>query len=252
MIVKKESRVHFRSVFLILVVTAISACTARASYIPDTKWRVSVAMPSFYPVNVTEAYGVNESSDWTSPIHNFTQFFSTSELNAIQEWLPSYDGFGLPLNNFTMMRNRQVSPVKELPDEIYLYWVSLINTKFYATKYALTDDIKKLSSTKVSYLRGDGFVVDECYRTEFVFGLKPNGNAEVFLKGCGDLIHIQELAPEIVMDKDIQGFGVEDYKKRSYLGIIQKRADKADATLNPIPWDKVNKIYTKDEISELN
>ncbi|WP_394125606.1 DUF2931 family protein [Vibrio hepatarius] len=252
MIAKKESKVSIKSTLLVTVATLLSACTAQASYAPNSKWRVSVSMPSFYPVFVTQAYGTNKDSEWVSSIHNYTQFFSSSELEDAQDWLPSYDGYGLPLSNFTMMRNRQISAVNELPDDISLYWTSLINNKFYQTKYRLTDDVKKLSSEVVSYKRKDGFIVDSCYRTEFVFGLLPNGQTKVFLKGCGELIYLTELKPEKVMDKDAQGFSAEDYKKRSYLTTIQKRAEEAGATLDPIPWDKVNKVYSNVEVTELN
>lgn len=246
MIAKKESKVSIKSTLLVTMATLLITCTAQASYAPESKWRVSVSMPSFYPVFVTQAYGTNKDSDWVSPIHNYTQFFSSSELEAAQEWLPSYDGYGLPLNNFTMMRNRQISAVNELPDDITLYWTSLINNQFYQTKYRITVDIKKLSSEVVSYKRKDGFIVDSCYRTEFIFGLLPNGQAKIFLKGCGELIYLTELAPEKVMEKDAQGFNAEDYENRSYLTRIQKRADEIGAVLSPIPWDKVNRVYSGD------
>ncbi|RMZ62169.1 DUF2931 family protein, partial [Vibrio anguillarum] len=66
------------------------------------------------------------------------------------------------------------------------------------------------------------------YRTEFVFGLLPNGQAKVWLRGCGTTIYLAELAPDKVMDRDSNGFGVETYKQSgSSLERIHQRAKDA-------------------------
>ncbi|MBT2916367.1 DUF2931 family protein, partial [Vibrio anguillarum] len=88
-----------------------------------------VSIPSFYPVKVTQAYGVNEAQNWTSPLHTFSQFMRISDLKNVQGWLPEYDGFGLPVHSFAMnTQGEQVVKIKLPPDSLYLYWVSLINT----------------------------------------------------------------------------------------------------------------------------
>uniref|UniRef100_UPI00188D3CAF DUF2931 family protein n=1 Tax=Vibrio anguillarum TaxID=55601 RepID=UPI00188D3CAF len=118
----------------------LNACSSYAGPIPEKAWSVSVSMPSFYPVKVTQAYGVNEAQNWTSPLHTFSQFMRISDLKNIQGWLPEYDGFGLPVHSFAMnTQGEQVVKIKLPPDSLYLYWVSLINTQFYVTKYTVSE-----------------------------------------------------------------------------------------------------------------
>ncbi|TFH89960.1 DUF2931 family protein [Vibrio ouci] len=232
---------------------AVLSSTACASTAPDDmpEWRVSVSSSSLFPTKVTKSYGTNHQENWTSQLHAFSQFMAKSDMRNVKKWLDGYDGYGLPLHTFTMVRGVQVSGRKSLPDEVNLYWTSLANTQFYVTRFDLDEKIKRIMASKDSYIGRSGDEIS-CYRTEIVFGLLPNGQAKVFLKGCGELIYLTELKPEKVMDKDAQGFSAEDYIKLSYLTRIQKRAEVAGATLDPIPWDKVNKVYSNGEVTELN
>ncbi|MBD1564355.1 DUF2931 family protein [Vibrio sp. S12_S33] len=245
---------YFKSISVLLITILLSACSSYAGPIPDRAWSVSVAMPSFYPVRVTQAYGVNEAQNWTSPLHTFSQFMRISDLKNVQGWLPEYDGFGLPVHSFAMnTQGEQVVKIKLPPDSLYLYWVSLINTQFYVTKYTVSEDVKSLMGQKSLYQNRDGSLGNVCYRTEFVFGLLPNGQAKVWLRGCGEIIYLTELAPDKVMDRDSHGFGVEKYKQPgSSLERIHKRAEDAGVLIDPIPWDKVNKVYSMEEIKSLN
>ncbi|MGD8110994.1 DUF2931 family protein [Vibrio sp. TRT 17S01] len=233
------------------VVLTLCSCTSFAS-VPETSWRVSIAAPSLYPVNVTQSYGINEHENWTSSLHNFTQFMRVTDIKNVRKRFPRYDGFGIPIQDYTMIRSRQVSPTNHIPEVIYLYWVSLANTQFYVTKYPVSNAVKKAMRMETSYTRGDGATIDSCYRIEFVFGLFPNGQAKVFLKGCGELIFLTDLAPDSILDKDSNGFGIEDYMKKSYFKRIQKRAEDAGVVIDPVSWDKVNKIYSKENIIELH
>ncbi|PSU86529.1 hypothetical protein C0W35_22230, partial [Photobacterium kishitanii] len=62
--------------------------------VPD--WTVDYAMPSFYAVRVTKAYGINKKEDWTSILHTHSQFMTVSGLKRVKEFLPDYNGYGLP------------------------------------------------------------------------------------------------------------------------------------------------------------
>ncbi|CAH8211148.1 hypothetical protein VAEKB19_3820002 [Vibrio aestuarianus] len=77
-------------------------------------------------------------------------------------------------------------------------------------------------------------------------GLLPNGQAKVWLRGCGEIIYLTEL------DRDSNGFTADTYKEASYLGRIHKRAEDAGVLIDPIPWDKVNKVYSSEKIIQLN
>ncbi|MDE1237008.1 DUF2931 family protein [Vibrio aestuarianus] len=245
---------YLKSISVLLITVLLNACSSYAGPIPEKAWSVSVSMPTFYPVSVTQAYGVNDAQDWTSPLHAFSQFMRISAFENIKKELPDYDGFGLPIHPFAMnRRGDQVMRIKLPPDTLYLYWVSLINTQFYVTKYTVSEDVKSLMAQKSLYQNRDGSLGNVCYRTEFVFGLLPNGQAKVWLRGCGEIIYLTELAPDKVMDRDSHGFGAEKYKQPgSSLERIHQRAKDAGVLIDPIPWDKVNKVYSMEEIKPLN
>ena len=243
---------YFKNVSVLLITALLNACSPYAGPIPEKAWSVSVSMPSFYPVKVTQAYGVNENENWTSLLHSFTpQSFSNSELSNARKKLPNYDGFGLPLHAISITSRYQIGGTNHLPDSVYLYWVSLVNTQFYVTKYIVPESIKQLMAKQDSYTRANGFVVNPCYRTDFVFGLLPNGQAKVWLRGCGETVYLAELAPDKVMDRDSNGFTADTYKEASYLERIHQRAKDAGVSIDPIPWDKVDKVYSAQEIKPL-
>ncbi|EEO02095.1 hypothetical protein VCA_001061 [Vibrio albensis VL426] len=207
-------------------------------------------MPSFYPANVTQVYGVNDKENWTALLHGYLHTMRNSELKRIQERFTEYDGFGLSLLNTTM--GVQIGTgTTHLPDTLYLYWVSLFDTKFYVTKYELPTSVKQLIATKTTYTRRDGAIVDSCYRAEFIFGLLPNGQAKVWLDGCGETIYLTELAPDQILDRDSNGVKFDSYRKSSSFADVQQRAKDAGVELEPIPWDKVNKVYSINEIKTL-
>ena len=243
---------YFKNVSVLLITALLNACSSYAGSIPETPWSVSISMPTFYPVSVTQAYGVNDAQDWTSPLHTFSQFMRISAFENINKRFHEYDGFGLPIQDYAMNQKKQVVQIKLPPDTLYLYWVSLINTQFYVTKYTVSEDVKSLMARKSLYQNRDGSLGNVCYRTEFVFGLLPNGQAKVWLRGCGTTIYLAELAPDKVMDRDSNGFGVETYKQSgSSLERIHQRAKDAGVSIDPIPWDKVDKVYSAQEIKPL-
>ncbi|KJG05705.1 hypothetical protein UB33_13155, partial [Photobacterium angustum] len=82
-----------------------------------------------------------------------------------------------------------------------------------------------------------------CYQTTFDFGFLPNGQVKVWLEGCGKYTYITELSPTSTPETDYNGNSSTAYK-HDYEDELNIRAENANATLTPIPWDKVNKVYT--------
>ncbi|ENM5762496.1 DUF2931 family protein [Vibrio mimicus] len=240
-------------VTLLLSVFLLNSCSTNAEYKTEQPWAwsISVTMPSFYPANVTQVYGVNDKENWTALLHGYLHTMRNSELKRIQERFTDYDGFGLSLLNTTM--GVQIGTgTTHLPDTLYLYWVSLFDTKSYVTKYEIPTSVKQLIATKTTYTRRDGAIVDSCYRAEFIFGLLPNGQAKVWLDGCGETIYLTELAPDQILDRDSNGVKFDSYRKSSSYADVQQRAKDAGVELEPIPWDKVNKVYSRYEIKTLD
>ncbi|HGF7230886.1 DUF2931 family protein [Vibrio cholerae] len=238
-----------KKMILLLSVLLLNSCSTNAEYKTEQPWAwsISVTMPSFYPANVTQVYGVNDKENWTALLHGYLHTMRNSELKRIQERFTDYDGFGLSLLNTTM--GVQIGTgTTHLPDTLYLYWVSLFDTKFYVTKYEIPTSVKQLIATKTTYTRRDGAIVDSCYRAEFIFGLLPNGQAKVWLDGCGETIYLTELAPDQILDRDSNGVKFDSYRKSSSFADVQQRAKDAGVELEPIPWDKVNKVYSRYEI----
>ncbi|PSV50199.1 DUF2931 family protein [Photobacterium sp. GB-1] len=212
--------------------------------VPDEvpNWTVAYAMPSFYPVRVTKAYGINTQEDWTSILHTHSQFMTTSALKRIKEFLPNYDGYGLPLAFATMGGASQIQPTNHLPDKVVLYWTSLFDAKFYITELNITPKMKALAYKKQSYTRPEDGRRKTCYQTTFDFGFLPNGQVKVWLEGCGKYTYVTELSPTSTPETDYNGSTYSDHNQTR--NSVLKRAKKANATLTPIPWEKVNKIYT--------
>ncbi|ENM5734145.1 DUF2931 family protein [Vibrio mimicus] len=241
-----------KKMILLLSVLLLNSCSTNAEYKTEQPWAwsISVTMPSFYPANVTQVYGVNDKENWTALLHGYLHTMRNSELKRIQERFTDYDGFGLSLLNTTM--GVQIGTgTTHLPDTLYLYWVSLFDTKFYVTKYEIPTSVKQLIATKTTYTRRDGAIVDSCYRAEFIFGLLPNGQAKVWLDGCGETIYLTKLAPDQILDRDSNGVKFDSYRKSSSYADVQQRAKDAGVELEPIPWDKVNKVYSRYEIKTL-
>ncbi|PSV40245.1 MULTISPECIES: DUF2931 family protein [unclassified Photobacterium] len=206
--------------------------------VPD--WTVGYAMPSFYPVRVTKAYGINTQEDWTSILHTHSQFMRISDLERIKQSQPDYDGYGLSLT-FGIAQYSQIRYTNHLPDKVVLYWTSLFDAKFYITELDVTQKMKALAYKKQSYIRPDG-IKRACYQTTFDFGFLPNGQVKVWLEGCGKYTYVTELSPTSTPETDYNGSTYSDHNQTR--NAVLKRAKKANATLTPIPWDKVNKVYT--------
>ncbi|WCP65876.1 DUF2931 family protein [Vibrio tubiashii] len=236
---------------LLLVVPVVSNAFAKVPSVPEDmpKWRIGYAMSSLYPAKVTKAYGVNNDADWTSFVHNDLHFIRRTELDRVLDKLPNYNGFGIPLGSAVGVLP-QVAGTQTLPDSVFVYWASISNTRFFVTKFDLTKEVKAAMVTKRKMTTWDGAILD-CYQSDIVFGFLPNGNTKVWLDGCGEYKYVTELMPDAELEADSRGNNAEIYKA-NYSARIADRAEQANVILDPIPWDKVNKVYSNYEITELN
>ncbi len=91
-----------KKIALVLAILLLNSCVTNASSEPSQPWRVSVTMPSFYPVNVTQVYGVNNKEDCTVLLHGYLHTMRNSELDRVRKSFSDYDGFGLSLVNGTI------------------------------------------------------------------------------------------------------------------------------------------------------
>ncbi|WP_100752233.1 DUF2931 family protein [Vibrio salilacus] len=236
----------------VLMMLPMASCAfAKVPSVPEDmpKWRIGYAMSSLYPAKITEAYGVNEEKDWTSFVHNDLQFIRRTELDRILGKLPNYNGFGIPLGSAVGIFP-QVAGTKTLPDSVFIYWASISNARFFVTKFDLTKEVKSLMVTKRQMTTWDGAVLD-CYQNDIVFGFLPNGNTKVWLDGCGEYKYVTELMPDAELEADSRGNNAEIYKA-NYGARITKRTEEVGETLDPIPWDKVNKVYFSEKIKQVN
>ncbi len=204
-------------------------------------WRVGIIVPSFYPVKVSNMYAVYEKEDLTVQMINFLMLMGRSDLTNIRTMIPDYDGFGLPLLTGAASIV-QIGNHKKLPDSIYIYWVSLFNQRFFAIKYDIPDQFRKQALVKRQLKDSTQF---ECYENFIYFGLLPNGHAKVWQGGCGYFTLIEEVPPTLEKQHDIDGFDAQVYVD-SYQKDIQQRAQAEGVTLDPIPWDKLNRTFTYD------
>ncbi|OOE77966.1 hypothetical protein BZG25_14630 [Salinivibrio sp. ML198] len=238
-------------IFLSLSISMLTGCKENEP-LPGDPWQVSVVTPSFYPIKITQAYGVNEEQDWKMPIHGLSQSMRKSRIDYVRTVFPDYDGFGFPLSSLTAVNGRQVgSANKHLPDSIYIYWTSLINMRFFVTKYDLPQKVKEIMAKGVSFERYDGSL-GYCFRNEFFFGMLPNGKAKVWLMGCDQLIYLAELEPAREKDRDQNGTTADVYRRGSKPEKAKQRGIDAGVSTVPIPWEKVGKVYSTDTVELLS
>ncbi|CAM4008259.1 hypothetical protein VA7868_00070 [Vibrio aerogenes CECT 7868] len=203
-------------------------------------------MSSLYPVSVTQAYGISEVEDWTSPTIGGSQSLSRSSLKHVREHFPKYDGYGLPISGSVNTMLTQVARKKSIPDSIYLYWVSLANQRFFVTRFDITPEIV----AKMQQLRHWGNRELHCSLNQFVFGLLPNGQAKVWLTGCRVPEYIGEVAPLMEGKTDSNGFDKAYYQRKYYTQEIKDRAKALGVDLFPVPWDRLERVYTYDKDGE--
>ncbi|NVD06781.1 DUF2931 family protein [Vibrio sp. JPW-9-11-11] len=228
---------------LLLIMSTASCAFVKTPSVPDDipQWRIGYAMSHLYPAKITKAYGVNEEQGWTSFVHNDMHFMTRTKLKSIRYYYPDYDGFGLALGP-PVTEKRQVAGTQSLPDTIYIYWASITNQRFFTTKWKLTPELKEMMRTKEQYTTWEG-VVSDCYRTDMIFGFLPNGNTKIWLDGCGEYKYITEIAADAELEADTFGNNAEIYRA-NYSARMAERAKQAGVSIDPVPWDRVNKVYS--------
>lgn len=208
---------------LIWVLASTTSC-AKQQYWDDEgfmPWRIGAAISYSHFSAVEQAYGVNETEDWTSvmlPYGNLTGPRLNLE-NYRHYSYPEYDGNLLVLNSFLNFTPNQIGlGLKSLPEQLYVYWRN--NGTDYATVVEVTPKIKA-AVTKAYPHPSWRFEGENCYQTDFIFGLLPDGRAKLWLKGCRIYTYVGEYQPTKVMPP----------------------ADPSKIKNKPIPWDKVNQVW---------
>ncbi len=213
----------YQVLFPFLILFFSTSC-AKQNYPDDERfkpWRIGAAISYSHFSAVEQAYGVNETEDWTSvmlPYGNLTG--PRLDLENYQSYsYPEYDGSSLVLDSFLNFTPNQVGlGFKTLPEHLYVYWRN--NGTDYATVVEVTPKIKA-AATKAYPHPSWRFEGENCYQTDFIFGLLPDGRAQLWLKGCRIYTYVGEYQPTKVMQS----------------ADPSKRKDKL------ISWDKVNQVW---------
>ena len=228
-----------KAIGILALSIASGACSSEPDVPPDfSAWDVKTYEPYLYATNTYEAYGVNNTDDWTAYLHKVTYQSDTESVKTIRQrlgWL-DYDGYGLHLGPYG--RGRQIGTgVKVLPDEVYLYWESYNYTK-YVTMLTVTEEMKTVMRTPHPHPRGVDY---PCYQTTFSFGLLPDGRAKVWLEGCMIYTYVGEFEAEASKPRD-------DVPEDTVSALHAKTLGVA---IEPIPWGKVNKdvLYDKNRFT---
>ncbi|WP_063337724.1 MULTISPECIES: DUF2931 family protein [unclassified Marinomonas] len=201
-------------------------------------WEVHVISPSYYPVMIDEAYGVNEKEDWTLYVTGFGgHTWAKSELNNARKKIPDYDGFGLPLHVISTTSGSQ-SGTRTLPESIYIYWASLAEGKFYVNKFDLTLDMREAMMTDDPETLSNGNI-SHCYQKDIAVGLLPGGKMKVWRLGCNKFTFMGEVSAA----KEFESYP----SNIDYYEAMQKKAEKRaadnDVELFPIPYEKVDQVF---------
>lgn len=207
-------------------------------------WKLYISMPSLYPIDVKELYGINESADWTRPTHGYGLAINRSTLENVKRNIKGtdYDGLGIVLDTFVNMSAVQIgSGTPRPPESIYASWVSMYDKKLYITKIDLPKEVTQYMYKKQMYQPRFAGAADECYQTNFTLAFLPNGHVKVWLSGCGKYTYIKDQAPDAMFDKKTIGFDPDHYNIATEF--LKKDAVELGVVSQPVPWDKVNRIY---------
>ncbi len=232
------------------IILTLSGC-AKQDFPEDdmfSPWRIGAAIPYGYVSTVIEAYGVNYTKDWTSLMLPYGNLGSESRLNlqnARENLNAEYDGYGLPLTFFTNFTPKQIGfGIKTLPEELYMIWYSLYDTTKYATVIPVTPEIKAAMLKPYTH-HSERLKGRNCYQTNFIFGLLPHGKVKLWLEGCRRYTYIGEFEPTRSMPDQVNPFGSNEHNP------TYKLAKKEGLTIDPIPWNKVNKVWYNKEVDTM-
>jgi hypothetical protein len=224
---------------IVLIIGALQSagCSAKQSVVDDDRfltWRIGAAISYHFPAIVSQAYGVNYKEDWTSMMLSYGNLTSGSRLNLDEMRKHSYSEYQgniLPLHGLINFTPNQLGlGTKTLPDELYIYWWVSNSETEYATVVEVTDEIKA-AMTKAYPHPSWRFEGQNCYQTDFIFGLLPDGRAKLWLKGCRIYTYVGEFQPTKVMPPK----------------------DPSHAKNKQIPWDEVNQVwYNKERFTMQN
>ncbi len=200
-------------------------------------WNFSFARPYLYPASTSRnMYATSEEEDWTSMVHMGTNDTSWKRLKRYY-YGRDYDGYGLALLN--EVHPFQVgSGTNHLPDKLYVEWYGYDYTS-YMTVIDVTDKMKTVMKKPHPHPRG---LKRPCYQTEFAFGLLPNGHVKLWLYGCLIYTYVGEFEPKLVKPTESDA-----YKER-----LSKYEKDVGAKAEPIPWDKVNKVWYPETVTVNN
>ncbi len=207
------------------------SCASTEPELPEhfSRWSFGFVQPYLYPTYLShDMYAVNEKEDWTSLVHVTTHETSWDDINEI--YSGNYDGYGIAFADYALS-NQLGLGTNHLPDKLYIRWSSY-NYARYVTVIDVTPKMKAKMLEPQPHPRQLKF---PCYQTEFLFGLLPNGNAKLWLSGCRIYTYVGEFKPELVEASDDP---INNNLRRRQL-----REDRVGAKAEPIPWDKVDKVY---------
>jgi hypothetical protein len=238
---------------ILLLAFSVFGCSSSPNVPDDMRpWKLYIAMPSLYPVDVKELYGVNEREDWTRPTHGYGLAVNRSTLENIKRGLPitdedgnDYDGLGIALSSGANLSAVQIGGgVARPPESIYANWVSIYDKKLYITKIDLPPAAIQYMYKKHMYTpkrANKGAKPHACYQNSVTLGFLPNGHVKVWLTGCGKFTYIMDQAPDAMFDKEVAGFIPSNYD--GPVEYLKKKTVRAGVVSQPVPWDKVNKVY---------
>lgn len=241
----------YRAVLILLALVSTISCAQQINPEDDNfrPWRIGVAIPWTYVSGVSQAYGISEAENWTSMMLPYGQLVlseSRRDINKIRHSLndKSYEGYGIPLGPSNFIPNQVGTGKKTLPDELYIYWNSDFTHTSYATVVKVTPQIKS-AMVKAYPHPSWRFKGQNCYQTDFVFGLLPNGKTKLWLKGCQIYTYVGEFEPTKAVPSS--GSWSKDTSSSYY------SAKKERLKIEPIPWDKVNQVwYDKEKYTMQN
>ena len=227
---------------LMCAVGVTTSCASSPEFPKDFRpWEVEIYHPYLYSTSADYIHGYNKEHDFVFPVHRPSYpsiMYSMNNIRRLLDW-QDYDGFGLQLTRGAI--GRQIGDIKTLPDQVFVEWQAF-DYAIYKTRLDVTDEMKTVMKTPRPHPRGLAY---PCYQTTFAFGLLPDGRAKVWLYGCEIFTYVGELDPVAKKRTNPREHYGDD--NGFYL-----RAKELGVKAEPIPWDKVEKVYYSDKMFTMN
>jgi len=116
-----------------------------------------------------------------------------------------------------------------------MIWNSLYDDTEYTTIIKITPQIKTAMTSPYPHPSWR-FKGQNCYQTDFILGLLPNGHTKLWLQGCRIYTYIGQFEPS-----KAEPYSSEPDDKNENPAYIV--AGKEGLTIDPIPWDKVEQVW---------